>query len=233
VTVTSRFDEGIAHLHRYVVMHGTSSPRQRDVIDGFPIGRWVNTRRTDYRRGVLPAERIAQLEAEFPDWQWKTNARTTFAAGLTHLRRYVAVHGTSNAGRHDVIDGFPIGTWAASRRAECRAGKMPYEHAHQLEAEFPDWQWTLRARPPFHVGLDHLHRYAAAHGTNSPPRDATIDGFPIGAWVAKRRTEYRRHRLSPDRITQLETEFPDWQWNLRSSRRPPVPHDHGAESSAT
>ncbi|MFE0750703.1 helicase associated domain-containing protein [Gordonia sp. NPDC058843] len=68
--MTNRFDEGIAHLHRYVAVHGTSNPRQQDVIDGFPKGRWVNTRRSDYRRGVLPAERIAQLESEFPDWQW-------------------------------------------------------------------------------------------------------------------------------------------------------------------
>lgn len=218
--MTSRFDEGIAHLHRYVAVHGTSNPRQQDVIAGFPIGRWVNTRRTDYRKGRLSTERIAQLESEFPDWQWKTNARTSFTAGLNHLRRYVARHGTSNARRHDVIDGFPIGTWVASRRAEYRAGQMPPEHVQQLEAEFTDWQWTLRTRPPFHVGLDHLHRYTDTHGTSSPPRHATIDGFPIGAWVAKRRTEYRQHRLAPDRITQLETEFPNWQWNVRRNSGP-------------
>lgn len=217
MTVTSRFDEGIAHLHRYVAVHGTSNPRQQDVIAGFPIGRWVNTRRTDYRKGRLSTERIAQLESEFPDWQWKANARTSFAAGLAHLRRYNAVHGTSNARRHDVIDGFPIGTWVASRRAEYRAGQLPAEHVQQIEVEFPDWQWTLRTRLPFHVGLDHLHRYVAAHGTSSPPRHATIDGFPIGAWVAKRRTEYRRRRLPADRITQLESEFADWQWNIRRS----------------
>ncbi|WP_338857844.1 helicase associated domain-containing protein (plasmid) [Gordonia hongkongensis] len=75
----------------YRAVHGTSNPRQQDVIDGLPIGWWVNTRRIDYRRGVLPAERIAQLESEFPDWQWKTNARTSFTAGLTHLRRYFAL----------------------------------------------------------------------------------------------------------------------------------------------
>ncbi|OUC75818.1 hypothetical protein CA982_24870 [Gordonia lacunae] len=58
----------------------------------------------------------------------------------------------------------------------------PPEHVHQIETEFTDWQRTLRIRPPFHVGLDHLHRYAEAHGSSSSPYDATIDGFPIGAW---------------------------------------------------
>lgn len=216
MTVASRFDEGIAHLRRYRAVHGSSNPRQRDVIDGFPIGQWVNARRNDYRRGVLSPDKAARLEAEFGDWQWKTNARTSFVAGLAYLRTYVAAHGTSNARQRDVIDGFPIGTWVASRRAEYRAGHMPVEHVNQLEAEFPDWQWTLRTRVPFHVGVDHLHRYVAAHGTSSPPRDATIDGFPIGAWVAKRRTEYRQRRLPAERITQLEIEFFDWKWNVRS-----------------
>ena len=63
-TVTRRFDEGIAHLHRYVAVHGTSNPRQRDVIDEFPIGRWVNTRRTDSRRGVMLAY---DIEMTCPD----------------------------------------------------------------------------------------------------------------------------------------------------------------------
>nr|WP_302621785.1 helicase associated domain-containing protein [Gordonia sp. UCD-TK1] len=142
--------------------------------------------------------------------------------GIAHLHRYRAVHGTSSPRQRDVIDGFPIGTWVATRRAEYRSGQMPPGHAHQLEAEFPDWQWTLRARAPFHVGLDHLHRYVATHGTSSPPRHATIDGFPIGAWAAKRRTEYRQHRLSPKRITQLEIEFPDWKWNVRSQHIAPA-----------
>ncbi|MFC9982899.1 helicase associated domain-containing protein [Gordonia sp. NPDC127522] len=213
--MASRFDEGIAHLHRYRAAHGTSNPRQRDVIDGFPIGRWVNTRRNDYQRGRLSAERIVRLESEFPDWQWKTNARTSFDAGLANLRRYAAAEGTSNARRHETIDGFPVGTWVASRRAEYRAGQMPPERVHQIEVEFPDWKWNLRARAPFDVGLDHLHRYVAVHGSSSPPRHATIDGFPIGTWVAKRRTEYRRGRLPAERISQLETDFPNWEWNIR------------------
>ncbi|MFI8771859.1 helicase associated domain-containing protein [Gordonia sp. NPDC062954] len=57
----ARFDAGVAHLHRYVAAYGTSNPRQRDTIDGFPIGRWVDSRRTEYRRGRLSAERIRTL----------------------------------------------------------------------------------------------------------------------------------------------------------------------------
>ncbi|UOG23815.1 helicase associated domain-containing protein (plasmid) [Gordonia hongkongensis] len=216
MTGGSRFDVGIAHLHRYVAVHGTSNARALDTIDGFPIGRWVNSRRTEYRTGTLSTERAQLIEAEFPDWQWKMNARTTFDDGIAHLRRYVELHGTSNARQRDAIDGFPIGTWVASRRAQYRAGRLPADRAAQLEDKFPDWQWEIRTRTTFDEAITHLHRYVELHGTSNAPRTATIDGFPIGTWVAKRRTEYRRRSLPAERVQRLEDEFPDWQWTIRS-----------------
>ena len=69
----------------------------------------------------------------------------------------------------------------------------------------------------FDTGIAHLHRYATAHGTSSPPRGATIDGLAIGQWVVNRRAEYRRGHLSAERIRRIETEFPDWQWTIRTS----------------
>ncbi|WP_435084743.1 helicase associated domain-containing protein [Gordonia hongkongensis] len=48
-----RFEVGLAHLHRYVNVHGSSSPPQGAKIDGFLIGSWVGSRRTEYRRGSI------------------------------------------------------------------------------------------------------------------------------------------------------------------------------------
>ncbi|WP_308191967.1 helicase associated domain-containing protein [Gordonia liuliyuniae] len=110
----------------------------------------MTNRRTDYRVGRLSAERIALFENEFPDWQWRKQDAAfavAFETGLAHLHRYVAAHGTSNARRRDVIDGFPIGTWVASRRADYYKGRLTAERMiRRLETEFPDWQWTVRGR---------------------------------------------------------------------------------------
>ena len=69
----------------------------------------------------------------------------------------------------------------------------------------------------FEAGIEHLHRYVAVHGSSSPPHGTTIDGFRVGSWVGSRRTDYRRGRLSAERIRRIETEFPDWQWTIRTS----------------
>ena len=69
-----------------------------------------------------------------------------FETGVDHLRRYVAVHGTSNARQRDVIDGFKIGQWVANRRADHRRGQLSAERIDLLESTFPDWQWSTRGR---------------------------------------------------------------------------------------
>ncbi len=212
-----RFEAGLAHLHRYVSVHGSSSPPRGATIDGFLIASWVDSRRTEYRRGRLSAERIARLETEFPDWVW--NVRDAmFTTGLAHLRRYVAAHGTSNAREGDVIDGFAIGTWVASRRADYRRGRLSAKRIAMLENEFLGWQWLPQDEAfaaAFETGLEHLHRYVAMHGTSNARRRDVIDGFPIGTWVQSRRTDFRRGRLPAERIRRLETEFPDWRWTVR------------------
>ena len=211
------FESGIAHLHRYAVVHGSSSPPRGAAIDGFAIGWWVVNRRVEYRRGRLSAERIGRIETEFPGWVW--NVRDAmFEVGVAHLRRFVAVHGTSNAREGDVIDGFEIGTWVASRRADYRRGRLSAERIARLESEFPDWQWLPQYEAfaaAFETGLSHLRRYVAVHGTSQVPQRDVIDGFPIGIWVATRRADYRKGRLSAERIRRIETEFPDWRWTAR------------------
>ena len=213
-----RFEAGLAHLHRYVSVHGSSSPPHTATIDGFLIGSWVDSRRTEYRRGRLSAERIARLETEFPDWVW--NVRDAmFNVGLEHLRRYAAANGTSNAREGDVIEGFAIGTWVASRRADYRRGRLSAHRIRLLETDILDWKWAPQDETfaaAFETGVDYLRRYVAMHGTSNVPRRDVIEGFPIGTWVASRRADYRKGRLPAERIRRIETEFPDWMWTVRN-----------------
>lgn len=221
-----RFEAGIAHLHRYVAAHGSSSPPRGARIDGFPIDVWVASRRTDYRKGRLSADRIERLESEFPDWRWNVRG-AQFDVGVAHLRRYVATHGTSLVGQHEVVDEFALGQWVTNRRADYRKGRLPAERVEVFEREFPDWQWSPQAASSaaaFEAGVAHLHRYVAAYGTSSARHRAVVDGFAIGQWVANRRADYRRGTMPAERARRLEAEFDDWRWTVRDPHGLP----HGA-----
>ena len=143
---------------------------------------------------------------------------TRFEAGIDHLHRYAAVHGSSSPPRDATMDGFAIGWWVVNRRVQYRRGQLSPERIARLESEFPDWKWLPQdeaSAAAFETGLTHLRRYVAAHGTSQVPQRDVIDGFPIGIWVASRRADYRKGRLSTERIRRIETEFPDWRWTVR------------------
>jgi hypothetical protein len=57
-------------LRRFIETHGWETFTTRTVVDGINIGGWVNGRRTDYRKGVLPRWLKEQLEG-IPGWQWR------------------------------------------------------------------------------------------------------------------------------------------------------------------
>ena len=69
----------------------------------------------------------------------------------------------------------------------------------------------------FDVGLAHLRRYVATHGTSRVGYDEVVDGFPLGQWTRDRRADFRTGRLSAERIEVFEREFPDWQWTPQTA----------------
>ncbi|WP_231894074.1 MULTISPECIES: helicase associated domain-containing protein [Gordonia] len=151
------FDTGIAHLHRYAAEHGSSSPLRDATIDGFAIGQWVVNRRAEYRRGHLSAERIVASkpssrtgggrygppprraggdlvpsEHDSPTAGRRRADNRRFDAGIAHLHRYVAAHGSSSPARHATIGDFRIGAWVDSRRTDYRLGRLSSERIHRL-----------------------------------------------------------------------------------------------------
>jgi len=81
VVDTIDFDEGLACLRAFVEKN-KRMPAQKDVCDrdgrllprgtkgGFPVGRWVDTRRAEYKKDKLLTDRIRALEA-VPGWVWE------------------------------------------------------------------------------------------------------------------------------------------------------------------
>ena len=57
----------------------------------------------------------------------------------------------------------------------------------------------------FQIALGYLQAYKAEHGDcNVPARSKTEDGFRLGSWCSKRRKDYKKSRLSEERIDALE-----------------------------
>jgi hypothetical protein len=71
----SKWEKGFGCLLIYVGRNGHAQPKNRDSIDGYPVGKWVSMQRSAYREGKLPPDRQARLESVHPTWTWNTRTQ--------------------------------------------------------------------------------------------------------------------------------------------------------------
>lgn len=204
--------QGMAHLHRYADAHGTTAVAQHTVVDGYPLGAWVARRRSNHHTGILSPARVAALE-QLPGWVW-AHAEDTWLPGRRVLTSYLVTYGTALVPAAGVHQGFPLGSWVATRRAQYRRGALAPARVASLQA-LPGWVWEVRVSR-WEQGLGLLTAYAARTGRPDPPQshiaDLADDAFPLGSWVSSRRRDYRNGVLSAGRVAALEA-IPGWQWH--------------------
>ncbi|MYW02558.1 helicase associated domain-containing protein, partial [Streptomyces sp. SID3343] len=116
------WEDGPATARQYAHEHATLAAPADAVIEGFPIGKWLETKRTQDRKSGLDAERREALDALVeaepwnpPHWPVSSQRRLTYVGELLRTR------GTGARLEHIALDAVhrveTIGRWAARQRA--------------------------------------------------------------------------------------------------------------------
>ncbi len=230
------FADGIAHLWAYAQEHGhTLVPVGHRSPDGFMLGRWVVSKRSDRRKGLLDETKAIDLEA-LPGWSWNP-IDELFERGLACVRAYAEANGHTRVPMtYRTADGFKLGQWVFVRRQDYRTGKISAERVAALEA-VDGWIWSaLRGRPrlpgrdrlreiatpspdappdTFAQGVRELRAFAERNGhLRVPGGHREPDGLLLRNWMNNRRTEYKAGRLVPEEIEALDA-VPGWLWSER------------------
>ncbi len=147
-----------------------------------------------------------------------THAR--WQEGLSRLRAYAHTHGAGNPHTRAVVDGFRLGRWAAVQRERYWANRLPPEHITALQT-VPGWDWGRTNADRWTEGFTHLRSYLDEHGTTAVDTLTVHEGFELGGWVARRRSNYHQGTLSPTRVAVLEA-LPGWVWTRTEDQWPPA-----------
>ena len=67
----AQWEAGFRLLQEYVGRHGDALVPQNYTVDGYRLGKWVNTQRVFRSRGSLDNDRRTRLQ-ELPGWSWQT-----------------------------------------------------------------------------------------------------------------------------------------------------------------
>lgn len=140
--VDNDWQQGLAALRAFAAREGHAKvPVSHLDPQSFSLGSWVSSRRTDYRIGRLPVDRIAALET-VPGWMWSLHDEV-WEQGLAALQNFVVREGHAKVPTtHIDADRFTLGKWVSSRRNDYRAGRLPAERIAALET-LQGWVWNV------------------------------------------------------------------------------------------
>jgi superfamily II DNA or RNA helicase len=200
--LTDDFARGLAALERFRAAHGHLRVSQNYVDpSGVTLGSWVSHRRKEYTAERLAPERIAALEVLGMIWDPLTDG---FARGLAALERFRAAHGHLRVpDKYIDSNGVRLGIWVRNRRTDYAAGRIATERVASLESIGMVWD-ELDAL--FADGLSHYARFVQREGHGRVVAVHMESGYPLGQWLAGKRTERDRGKrsLTPERIADLD-----------------------------
>jgi len=209
-----QWEVGFSRLLDYVESHGDARVPGPYKVDGYPLGRWVVKQRNKRVTGDLTTDRQRRLE-HVAGWTWDPFA-DRWEEGFRRLSTYVEHHGDARVPKaYKLDDGYLLGTWVNSQRANFAAGNFDTDRQRRLE-NLTGWTWNAVAGK-WEEGLRQLLRYANEHGDARVPKSYTQDGYPLGQWVANQRSFHSRGKLAADRERQLKR-VPGWTWNTKTER---------------
>ena len=206
--LTDQWEEGFRFLRLFVNREGHARVPQKHVEDGFRLGQWVRTQRGARAKGQLPSSQVFRLEA-LPGWSWNTRA-DKWEERLGLLRKFVEREGHARVPWNSVENGYRLGRWVIEQRGDHALGRLTPDQVAQLEA-LPGWRWDALA-DKWEEGLGHLRRFAEREGHARVQASNVEDGYRLGNWVNKQRSEHIKGKLAPDREHHLEA-LPGWTWD--------------------
>lgn len=203
---------GLKALRAHAARHGTVAgitPSRLDP-DGYPIGRFLHSCRTRYRRGHLTSAQVAELEA-LPGWRWNAH-QDLWPVALAALHAWGLEHGATPI-PHDCVteDGFDLGSWAVRARQRFVDGRLSLDKAAELAAH-PAWSWSLPTGRRWQQLLDETSAYIRRHGhCRIPVGHATTGGYLLGRNITAVRSRHHAGTLPARHTAELEA-VPGWSW---------------------
>ena len=193
---------GFKYLQKYFEREGHSNvPHRYQTDDGYPLGTWVNTQRTQSNQNKLSKERLEKLKTvnfSFNILEDKWNI------GFKYLQDYFDREGHSNVARvYKTNDGYPLGNWVGVQCMENNKNKLSKERLEKLKTV--NFSFNI-LEDLWDEGFKYLQDYFNREGhSNVNSRYQTDDGYALGSWVANQRTYGNQNKLSKERLEKLKT----------------------------
>jgi predicted helicase len=210
------FDESYIELKKWINENNKMpSDHSTDKIEK-RLGRWIQDRKKAYKKDKLTEDKIKKLEI-LPFWYWKNNIKY-FDEPYIELKKWVNENNKMPSDYSTDKIEKRLGYWLQNRKKAYKKGKLTKDQIKKLEI-LPFWQWNINIKS-FDESYTELKKWI--NENNKMPSYHSTDKIEryLGSWSSRRRVEYKKGKLSKDKIKKLE-KLSLWYWNRYDKKKSP------------
>jgi superfamily II DNA or RNA helicase len=200
-----QFEKGFRESLLYKEKTGNANaPWGYKTPEGFNLGSWQSTQKRNYKKGNLSPERIRRLEEIGFTWD---PFEEQFEKGFQETLFYKESTGNANATQHyKTNEGYKLGSWQSGQRGKYKNGILSADKIKRLDDI--DFKWEIKkdqTEKQFEKGFQETLLYKKkTEDPNALQSYETPEGYRLGVWQKQQRINYRKGKLSPERVQRLE-----------------------------
>ena len=199
-TLDDKWNVGIEHAREYYREYGDINIRKNVVMpDGFKLGKWIELQKRYYTQGILQKERIKDLEELQIVWKQRSHWNLMF----DEAEKYYNSHGSLSMKRNYHTEaGLALGIWIGTQKTH--KDKLSAEQIRKLNNIGMDWM-SIPDRKWENNYKEVLEYYEENGDINKLPSWLySKTGVNLASWIRTQRGQYRKGKLSADRVAKLE-----------------------------
>ena len=126
------FEKGFQETLQYKEETGDPNVSQNyRTLEGYTLGTWQSTQRTNYKKGLLSPDRARRLATVGFKWDLLDDK---FEKGFQETLKYKEEKGDSNAPYgYKAPEGYPLGKWLSRQRDYYKKSKLSTQRIERLE----------------------------------------------------------------------------------------------------
>tara|TARA_B100000989_G_scaffold198039_1_gene149548 strand:+ start:89 stop:3943 length:3855 start_codon:yes stop_codon:yes gene_type:complete len=179
--------EKYEELKRFKKENGQCNRHSR----GSVLAIWCQRQRGNYKKGILPTNKIELLDSIGFDWD---PIETEWQEKFATLKEFKKDNGHASPKRR----GSALGTWCANLRRNYRKGKLRKNKIELLDSIGFDWD---PLETDWQIFFNQLKQYKKYNRNKFP----SVHKSSLGRWCQGQRDNYKKDKLSKNRIELLES----------------------------
>ncbi|CAA6807411.1 MAG: Unknown protein [uncultured Sulfurovum sp.] len=189
-------------------------PPAKATYEGFKIGYWLGTQKTNYNKNNISAERIKLLDEIDPSWKIskKESDEVVWRSSYSLLKAYVKEF-EKLPSHNTIYRETKLGLWLSNQKTNYNKNNISAERIELLDEIDPSWKVikNSKSNKTWEENYTLLKAYLEEFG-KLPKHNTIYRETKLGMWLKTSQTrKYQNSCLSSERIKLLDEIDPSWK----------------------